>query len=346
MSGPILIWGAGAIGGTIGAALIRAGEEVLFVDRAADHVAAMNERGLTITGPVEAYSVSAKAATPDAVTGTYERILLCVKAHDTEAAARQLAPHLTANGHVVSAQNGLNERVIAGIVGRERTIGCFVNFGADYMEPGVVHFGGRGAVVVGELDGARTARVEDLHRLFALFDPAAVLTDNIWGYLWSKMTYGAQLFVTALTNEGIADLFAETRYRPLLTRLAHEVVAVALAEGVKLESFNGFDPKAFLPGASLGDTHRSFDEMVAHNRRSAKTHSGIWRDLAVRKRKTEVDAQLGPVVEIGREHEIETPINARVIAMIHEIEDGRRALDTANLDELNRLPPAGAGRAA
>src|SRR6185295_14221790 len=100
MSGPILIWGAGAIGGTIGAALIRAGEDVLFVDRAADHVAAINARGLTITGPVEAYSVPAKAVTPDAVAGTYERILLCVKAHDTAAAAKQLAPHLAAGGHV------------------------------------------------------------------------------------------------------------------------------------------------------------------------------------------------------------------------------------------------------
>lgn len=336
MSGPILIWGAGAIGGTIGAALTRAGEDVLFVDRAADHVAAINARGLTITGPVEAYRVPAKAVTPDSVAGTYERMLLCVKAHDTAAAAGQLAPHLTAGGHVVSAQNGLNERVIAGIVGRARTIGCFVNFGADYMEPGVVHFGGRGAVVVGELDGSRTARVEDLHRLFALFDPAAVLTDNIWGYLWSKMIYGAQLFATALTNEGIADLFAETRYRPLLTRLAHEVVAVALAEGVKLESFNGFDPEAFLPGASLGDTLRSFDEMVTHNRRSAKTHSGIWRDLAVRKRKTEVDAQVGPVVEIGRSLGVPTPLAAKVVELIHQIEAGTLSLELANLDLLAR----------
>ena len=173
-----------------------------------------------------------------------------------------------------------------------------------------------------------------------------MLTDNIWGYLWGKMIYGAQLFATALTNEGIADLFAEARYRPLLTRVAHEVVSVALAEGVRLERFNGFEPDAFLPGASIGDTSRSFDEMVAHNRRSAKTHSGIWRDLAIRKRRTEVDAQLGPVVEIGRVHGIETPINARIISMIHEIEEGQRPLDTANLDELDRMPPAGAGRAA
>jgi 2-dehydropantoate 2-reductase len=76
--------------------------------------------------------------------------------------------------------------------------------------------------------------------------------------------------------------------------------------------------------------------MVAHNRKSLKSHSGIWRDLAVRKRKTEVDAQVLPVVEIGHSLGIPTPLAAKVIAMIHEIEDGKRPLDLANLDELAR----------
>jgi 2-dehydropantoate 2-reductase len=85
--------------------------------------------------------------------------------------------------------------------------------------------------------------------------------------------------------------------------------------------------------------------MVAHNRRSAKSHSGIWRDLAIRKRKTEVDAQLGPAVEIGQRQGLDMPITSRTIALIHEIENGSRPLSTANLDELDRLsimlrPPA------
>lgn len=338
MSRPILIWGAGAIGGSVGAALVRAGVDVLFVDLAADHVAALNRNGLQITGPVEAYRVAAKAVAPADVEGTYDRIFLCTKAHDTAAATRALLPYVADDGYVASLQNGLNERVIADVVGAERTIGCFVNFGADYMGPGVVHYGGRGAVVVGEIDGKETERVRALHHLFRNFDRDAILTQNIWGYLWSKMIYGAQLFATAVTNEGIADLFAEKRYRPLFTRLAHEIAAVASAEGVRLEAFNGFDPKAFLPGASPANTEHSFDEMVAHNRRSAKSHSGIWRDLAVRKRKTEVDAQLGLAVEIGRRHGIEMPIARRIIAFIHEIEVGERTLSTANLDELDRLP--------
>jgi 2-dehydropantoate 2-reductase len=134
------------------------------------------------------------ATTPEQVKETYETVLLAVKAQDTEGASLALAPHLAPAGVVISAQNGLNERVIAGIVGAERTIGCFVNFGADYHEPGVVMHGGRGAVVVGELNGRRSARIGRIHELLRDFEPEAVLTANIWGYLWSKLIYGALQF--------------------------------------------------------------------------------------------------------------------------------------------------------
>jgi 2-dehydropantoate 2-reductase len=329
-----VIWGAGAIGGSIGAALARAGKDVLLVDRAEDHVAAINRSGLEITGPIDRYRVRARACAPAQVEGRFETVLLCVKAQDTAAAAQALAPHLASDGVVVSAQNGLNERVLAEIVGEARTIGCFVNFGADYHGPGLVMYGGRGAVVVGELDGRRTARIEKVHRLLCTFDADAVLTDNIWGYLWSKLIYGALLFATALTDDSIADVLDAQRYRPTLVALGQEVAAVAAAERVRLERFDGFDPAAFIAGAAPGALERSFADMVAFNRRSAKSHSGIWRDLAVRKRRTEVDPQIGPIVEIGRAHGVPTPLTARLIELIHDIEEGRRAQDWASLDAL------------
>jgi 2-dehydropantoate 2-reductase len=334
MSAPIVIWGAGAIGGTLGAAFIRSGHEVIFVDSAADHIAAINDRGLTIEGPVFQATVRARAYLPEDLEGVFDRIYLCVKAHHTEAASHALVGHLSSDGYVVSAQNGLNEQVIAPVVGAHRVIGCFVNFGADYLSPGVVHYSGRGAVVVGELDGKQTERVEIIHRLLHEFDSKAILTDNIWGFLWGKLVYGALLFGTALTDDSIVDVLANTRYRPVLTKLALEVGRVASANNITTEAFNGFDPAAFSPTATPADTERSFDEMVAHNKTSLKSHSGIWRDLAVRKRKTEVDAQVLPVVETGRTLGVPTPIASRLVAMIHEIEDGKRPLSLDNLDEL------------
>jgi 2-dehydropantoate 2-reductase len=334
MSDPILIWGAGAMGGTIGAHLVRVAHEVVFVDVAEDHVRAMNAGGLRVTGPVAEFAVEATAVTPADLEGAYRTILLAVKAHHTVEAVNMMAPHLADDGVVVSVQNGVNEETIARVLGRAATFGCFVNFGADYMEPGVIHYGGRGAVVVGELDGRRTPRAERIHGLFLEFDPDAVLTRNIFGYLWSKLAYASMLFATALTDDAIADTLAAPRTRDVYADLAREVVAVAEAAEVKLEPFDGFDPSAFAPGAGQAAADASLDGLVAHNRTSAKTHTGIWRDLAVRHRKTEVDAQLGPVVERGRELGVPTPLNARLVAMIHEIEAGVRERGRGNLVEL------------
>ncbi|WP_428375404.1 ketopantoate reductase family protein [Lichenicoccus sp.] len=334
MSGTLLIWGAGAIGGTIGATLVRAGQDVLFVDSAADHVAAMQQDGLAIEGPIEQFAVPVRAATPEQVEGQYDRILLCVKAHHTADAARALLPHLSKAGYVASFQNGLNEPVIGAVTGMDRVVGAFVNFGADYLAPGRILYGGRGACVVGEMDGRASERLTALRQTLLPFEPEAMTTGDIQGYLWGKLAYGALLFATAITDDAIADILASSDYRAVLLAVGREAMAVALAQDVQPRGFNGFDPAAFAPGGDAKAIDASFDEMVAFNRRSAKSHSGIWRDLAIRHRRTEVDAQLGPVVAGGAACGIETPITARLVTLIHEIERRERRLHRTNLAAL------------
>jgi 2-dehydropantoate 2-reductase len=329
-----LVWGAGAIGGTMGAHLARAGHDITFVDSVEEHVAAINRTGLRITGPIAEFTQRAPAFTPETLSGQWDTIILATKAQHTEAATNALAPHLNAAGCAISAQNGLNELAISRIVGAERTVGAFVNFGADYLEPGVIHYGGRGAVVVGEIDGRVTERATRIRDAWRDFDERAIVTPNIWGFLWGKEAYGAMLFATALTNESIADALAMPDFRDLYIALAREVLAVATARGVAPEAFDGFDPAAYLPTAPRTAADRSLDDVVAHNRRSTKTHSGIWRDLAVRKRRTEVDAQLGIVVTLGRESNVRTPILARLVELIHDVENGDRAQSLETLDAL------------
>jgi 2-dehydropantoate 2-reductase len=268
------------------------------------------------------------------MTGEWRTIILATKAHHTEGATRALLPHLSRDGCVISAQNGLNEIAVAEIVGVGRTVGAFVNFGADYIEPGVIHYGGRGAVVVGEIDGQMTPRVNEIREAWLDFDDRAIVTSNIWGYLWGKEAYGAMLFATALTNESIADALANVKYRDVYIGLAREILAVARARGVTPEAFNGFDPAAYLASAGSDAAIRSLADLVAFNRRSAKTHSGIWRDLAVRKRPTEVDAQLGIVVALGRDAGVATPLTERLVELIHDVESGARTQSLDTLDEL------------
>ncbi|MCA0400307.1 MAG: ketopantoate reductase family protein [Proteobacteria bacterium] len=322
----ILIWGAGAIGGVLGAYWRRAGLDVTMVDVVAEHAEACSTRGLSITGPVEEFRQIVPTLTPDSVSGTWSVVVLAVKAHATEAALAMLEPHLDADGYVLSAQNGLNEIAIARRIGAARTMGCFVNFGADWLGPGEILFGNRAALVVGEIDGTIRDRTRQMHEWMRIFEPQAVLSDNIWGYLWGKLAYGAMLFATALTPDSMSDNFADPRRSIVFERLGREVMAVAKARGVTPIGFNGFDPECFAPGASGQAAQASIAALAEFNRHTAKTHSGIYRDLAVRKRKTEVDPQIGVIAELGREAGIDTPTIRHLVALIHDIEEARRPM--------------------
>ncbi len=324
MTESILVWGGGAIGGTIAAYWARAGIDVLLVDIESDHVTTCRSSGLEISGPVDEFVVRIPAVIPDEVLGRFSRVILAVKAQHTRAAIEMIRPHLTADGFVVSAQNGLNELTISEVVGKGATIGAFVNFGADWHGPGQVLFGNRGAVVVGEIDGTVGGRTEEMHQLLQVFEPDAVLTDNIWGYLWGKLAYGAMLFATAINNDSMADNFANPSRSELWVAIGREVMGLATKRGIQPVGFNGFNPMAYLPGASDLEAQASIEEMAEFNRGSAKTHSGIWRDLAVRKRKTEVTEQLGVLVKLANEVEYDVPLITTIIDLIHDIEDGVR----------------------
>lgn len=329
---PILVWGGGAIGGTLAAHWARAGHSVILVDIVKEHVEASRSRGIRIFGPVDEFTVKVPAVVPGELRGKFSRVVLAVKAQATADAIKALEPHVASDGFVLSAQNGLNELTIAERVGDGRTMGCFVNFGADWHGPGEILYGNRGAVVVGEIDGTIRDRTRDMHALLAQFEPDAVLTDNIWGYLWGKLAYGAMLFATALTPDSMAENFADPRRRIVFDTLGREVMAVAAARGVRPVGFGEFDPEAFLPGGSDTAKQHSFKWLADYNAQSAKTHSGIHRDLAVRKRRTEVDPQVGIIITLGREAGIDTPALAKLVELIHDVEEGRRrmALETFN----------------
>lgn len=343
----ITIIGAGAIGGVLGAYLARAGEEIIFCDSAQDHVNKINSNGLTIEGPEETFTVKSTAYTPLQLIEQrkpLEIIFLCVKAQHTEKALVPFLPLLTPTSQVVSFQNGLCEREISKIIGAERTIGCFVNFSADYIEPGKILYGGVASLYLGELDGSVTQRITALKERLQVWGPAQV-TDNIWGYLWGKMSYAGLLYATALVDETMAAVVERRDFREMLMELCSEILEIAEKEGITPLGFDDWEPRLVYPrktqdSEKLNAQLEKLAERMASNK---KTKSGIWRDLAVRKRETEVDAQLVPILEIGEFHNVEMPLLAALVKAIKEIESGNRKMDWQNLYDLQgiyeSLPP-------
>jgi 2-dehydropantoate 2-reductase len=337
----VTIVGAGAIGGTVGAYLARSGTAVEMVDADAAHVTAMADRGLTIQGFDETFTVGVEAVAPEKLSGPLEIVLLAVKAQHTAGAISSIAPALAPDSTVVSLQNGLCPRIIAAEIGAGRTIGALVNFSADYLEPGLITYAGAGTVRIGGLDGKPSPRLDAAAALLSGWGPVEV-TGNIWGYLWGKLGYANMLFGTALTDETMADII--DRYRPLMVELGAEVYEAADFEGVRPEPFDNVEPSVYYPreARDWGRINASLDDLVARRRVDKKTRSGIWRDLAVRKRRTEVDEQIGAVLRIGRARGLPMPLTGRVVEMIHELEDGTRQRAVANVDELEALRREGA----
>jgi 2-dehydropantoate 2-reductase len=338
------IVGAGAIGGTVGAYMSRGGEDVELVDQAADHVDAMRGRGLSIRGFEESFVTPVRALHPSEVRGPLQVVLLAVKAQHTRQAVEWMLPLLGTDSAIVSLQNGLCEEIIADVAGWDRTVGAFVNFNADYLEPGLIHLGGPGAFCIGEPEGRVSDRVDEIARALRHFMPVN-RTDNIAGYLWAKLGWAAVLYATALVDEPMADVI--DRNRPLMVELACETYEVAGREGVRLESFDGVEPDLFYPRERQDwqAIDAALSRAGALMRRSEKQKTGVWRDLAVRRRKTEVDFHLGAAVQVGTRHRAAMPLTSKVVSMIHEIEDGRRSMAGSNIDELDSIRQARAAPA-
>jgi 2-dehydropantoate 2-reductase len=335
----ITVYGAGAIGGTTGAALARAGHDVLLVDSAVAHVEAINAAGITIERRDGTVTARVPAITPDRLGRDLDLVLLAVKSHHTAEVLRHLAPRLASGGTIVSLQNGLSEEQIAAAVGAERTVGCLVNWAADWVGPGRILHGGHGAFVLGELDGRDTPRVRELATLLSAVEETPV-TDNIWGYKWAKLIYGALLFATAVVDAHVYEVVERSPgVKRALVGVVGEGLAVADKAGVRVEPFDEFDP-AWYRAALAGDSNardRAMSAIAAHYRQHTKTKTGIWRDLAVRKRKTEVDGQLGMLARKGESLGVAMPLTRRLTELIRDLEDGRRAMDWRNLDPLVTL---------
>ena len=250
--------------------------------------------------------------------------------------ARSL-PHLTADGCVVSAQNGLNELAIAEVVGR----------GAHGRRVRQLRRrlprAGRDSLRRPRRGGRRRDRRTDhaaRHRA-----PRRVAR------LRRARHRHAEHLGLSLGQGGLRrDALRHRAHERVDRRRARDAARIAHCTS-RWRARSSPSPRraASRPRRSTASIRRrisrarrparrerSLDALVAHNRRSAKSHSGIWRDLAVRKRPTEVDAQLGIVVTLGAEAGVATPLTARLVELIHEIERGARPQSLETLDALAR----------
>lgn len=345
----VTIVGAGAIGGLAGAYMTRAGHDVLLVDQWREHVDAMNAHGLHIDGIRGTLDVPVRAITPDALAGPLEAVLIATKSQHTADAVRALIPLFTPDTFVVSFQNGFNEPVIAeiltaaGLGGRERVIGSIPNYGGALVDPGHIEHVHEGAIQLGEMDGTTGPRLRELATMLEALTTVA-LSSNIWGQIWAKEVYAAQVVFSALIDGPIGESLGNERYARVAGTIVREALEIADACGITVEAFDFFDPANYRP-QSPADTRKLIDNinhaiwLLKKDQRSnqhvfVKKGSGIWWDIVYRKRASEVRSSSGKLVEFGRAAGADVRLNEKLYDMIYEIEAGRRELGPHNYDEL------------
>ncbi len=329
---PILVWGAGAIGSTIGAHLVKAGRRVVFVDVNDAQVAAIREGRLTIDGPVVNLTIGAPAFRPEDVEGSFEMILLAVRLLHTNEAMAALLPHLSANGIVVSCQNGLGARDVARGAGVERTVAASFFLPADFNGPGHVTYGARASLTLGTLDAERGPPLDGVLDIFNDFDPDIHVSDDIFGVVWTKMAYGALLGAAAMNDGLTAAFLSDPRLRPIAVGIAREVTGVAAASGHPAQDAPWFQPNA-LGSSDPAGQEACIDAVLSRLKGSAKQHSGYWTQI-VQGRVPELSVQFEPMLTQAEAHGIAIPVTRRMLELLGDLETGRRSLGADTMDIL------------
>lgn len=330
---PVVVVGAGAIGGTIAHGLVSAGRDVVLVDTDAEHVAAIKEHGIRIERPDGTLDVSppVTALMPEEFAGAPIGLaLLATKSQHTETAAAWLAARLAADGTVLSCQNGDTLEAAARHLGSGRLLAAMVEVAADVVAPGVIRDGAAGGLTIGEQSGGPTPRARALAALLGVSVPTTV-SANVRGLLWAKR--GMAMMLTASAFEDAPTAQVIDAHPEVMAALAREVHAVAVARGITPEPFDGYDAAAFTTGSDE-EVRAAVATLAATIATFRKKRSGVFRDIVVRRRRTEaghdIAALLGDAGRLG----VEVPACALLARILGELEDGERPVAARNLTEM------------
>lgn len=326
------IYGAGSLGTILGAYISRAGVPIELVSRNVAHVEALREHGATVTGTVS-FTQPVTALVPADMRGPYDVIFLITKQLDNERVVRGLEPLLAPDGVICTLQNGLPEPLISSIVGKERTLGCTVAWGATRKGPGVseltsdpdsLSFG------LGEPPEVPRERVEQVRALLQHMCPV-VMEKNFVGARFSKLLVNAAFSgMSTVLGCTFGEAAHDRRSRVYVQRAIKECLDVARAAEIRIEPIQGIDVARLLDYHGPVKRAISFAILPLAIKKHAGLRASMLQDLE-HGRLTEVDAINGSVCRLGAEHGVPTPVNDEVVTLVHAMERGEAAPGFENL---------------
>jgi 2-dehydropantoate 2-reductase len=324
----MLIVGIGALGGTIAARALRAGLPVRLAARNAESAEALRRSGLRVSGiggEAEAETIDVAALEDYRKGDQFDLVLLATKAQETLEVAPRVVGLLAPEGVLLPIQNGGVARALADRLGEDKVLGGFSNLGATMVEPGVYEQKNAGHLLIGELAGGVSERVERVARALA---PAieVKVSSNITGAIWSKLLINCSVTTLgALCSQTMRQYMKTEAGRKVFRRTYEEALSVALAVGTRLERL-AVDP---IPPAEKH--YESWVDAIISFYGDVKP--SMLQDFE-RGRKTEVDFINGYVATLGHESRVPVPINAAITNLVHQIERGALQPTRERMNEL------------
>jgi 2-dehydropantoate 2-reductase len=334
----IAVLGAGAIGSSLSADLIRAGHDVTVIDQWPAQVETLKSAGLTVEMPDGEVKVAVNALHLCELASSnleFDIVFLAVKSYDHRWMAELIKPYLKSDGVLVGVMNGMNDDSLASIVGRDRTVGCVVELSAEIFTPGRVQ---RNTThrstwfAVGELDGFYTPRVREIAALLGHVGRCDV-TSNIYGAKWTKliantMTMGPHGLL-GLRNSEAAEL---PGMADIALGIGRESLAVGTALGYRIEPIFGLraDEFAGTNDENLALARKTLMQHVGGRSRTAPIHDHL------KGRRSEMEYITGLVTRKGRELGIPTPYNDAVLEIDRRINRGELEMDPSNFELLKQ----------
>jgi 2-dehydropantoate 2-reductase len=322
--------GAGAIGGVSAALLARAGYQVEIVCKYPELANKIRQTGLHLFGAKGEMTVPMPAVAHIAeLSGPKDIVLHVTKATDMIQAARELLPFLHGHSVVISLQNGLCEEALAEVVGRSRTIGCVVGWGATMHAPGELEMTSGGEFIIGNIDQQPDERLPELQKILSAVVPVQI-SSNIIGHLYAKLIINSCITsLGAICGLYLGEMLARPAIRDLFLDIMREAMAVAAGMNITVEPMNRLDYRRFLQGNSWFSHFRRHALIRLIGLKYRRLKSSSLQSLE-RGNPTEIDFFNGFIAASGQKHGVPTPVNDWVVQTIKAIEVGKLSISPNN----------------
>lgn len=334
------IYGAGSLGTVLGAYLSQNGVDIELVNRNKAHVEALNRNGAHVCGTVD-FTAKVKALTPEEMVGPYDVIFLLTKQLFNQDVVTFLKPLLAEDGVIVTFQNGIPEPSVAEVVGKERTMGCVVEWGATLKGPGEVELTSEPDGLffhMGKMEGISDEKLQTVKEILEKMCTVEI-EENLMGARWSKLLINATFSgIGSAIGGNFGDVYATKEGKRLALRCMKECIDVGTAAGVTFAPVQGNDiTKLFYYKNGLKRTFAGIVLPIAM-RKHALIEPSMLQDLR-NKKPCEIDAINGVVCQWGKKLGIPTPVNDKIVEIVKKEQRGELKISKSNLELFREIGP-------